>query len=213
MYALVGEFNLCMDTTWSYDVIEEIRKSYKHSDYLIEKPCCALGSSCLQVKKASAKEMTSNPARIAVADAVKHMSWIADNYQRIESQLIGVTWQTTLVSIPPLHLQRFAERSAFWDFYLDTSFESPLVWASTISSITCCTPFCKHKLECWLLVLSDLVLYVWQVIIVTPMIANHRFSPTNRIKTCSDSITSVGQNAARIMLKSILSCCRLWIPS
>ena len=51
----------------------------------------------MQADRASKQQVAETPARIALADAVKHMDWILEQYDQIEQQLTGLTWQTTLV--------------------------------------------------------------------------------------------------------------------
>lgn len=52
-----------------------------------------------QAKRATVEDLEAHPARISLADAIKHILWVADNYDALEREFPDHPWNATMVRI------------------------------------------------------------------------------------------------------------------
>ena len=50
----------------------------------------------LQSRRATAEELTEFPARVSLTDAIKHISWVAENYDALEQEFPNHPWNAVM---------------------------------------------------------------------------------------------------------------------
>ena len=64
-------------------------------------------SLCWQAKQAVADELEQFPARLTMADGVKHVGWLSDRYDSLERDFPNLSWHAVMVT---LYLTLFHDR-------------------------------------------------------------------------------------------------------
>ena len=57
-------------------------------------------SAVVQAKRATAEDLQQYPARLALADAMKHVLWVAENYDALDREFPNHPWNAVMVSSP-----------------------------------------------------------------------------------------------------------------
>lgn len=57
---------------------------------------------CVQSRRATAEELLEYPARLSLTDAIKHISWVAENYDALEQEFPNHPWNAVMVQLSPL---------------------------------------------------------------------------------------------------------------
>lgn len=59
--------------------------------------CRKQGFVCLQARKATMEDLDAFPARLALADAMKNILWVAENYDALEREFPNHPWNAVMV--------------------------------------------------------------------------------------------------------------------
>ena len=51
----------------------------------------------VQAKRATAEDLQQYPARLALADAMKHVLWVAENYDALDREFPNHPWNAVMV--------------------------------------------------------------------------------------------------------------------
>jgi hypothetical protein len=51
----------------------------------------------VQSRRANAEELVEYPARVSLTDAIKHISWVAENYDALEQEFPNHPWNAVMV--------------------------------------------------------------------------------------------------------------------
>ena len=54
----------------------------------------------VQAKRATAEDLQQYPARLALADAMKHVLWVAENYDALDREFPNHPWNAVMVGAP-----------------------------------------------------------------------------------------------------------------
>ena len=58
----------------------------------------------LQARKATLEDLEAAPARIALADAMKHILWVAENYDALDREFPEHPWNAVMASFSAMLL-------------------------------------------------------------------------------------------------------------